>query len=95
MGLAGFLLLVLALGSITGHAINLFRRAQNETHERLGAAVWVATIGLMINGMTAVVFSSLTFGWLFFWLAGSVVTMSQRITPAALPVGPLELTPAS
>jgi O-antigen ligase len=93
MGLVGVLLLVLALGSITGHALNLLRRAQNETQERMGAAIWLATIGLMINGMTAVVFSSLTFGWLFFWLAGAVVTMSQKVTPAALPVRALELTP--
>jgi hypothetical protein len=95
MGLAGFILLVLALGSITGHAINLFHRAQNETQERMGAAIWVATIGLMINGMTAVVFSSITFGWLFFWLAGSVVTMSQKVTPATVPVRALELTPVA
>jgi hypothetical protein len=49
----------------------------------------------MINGMTAVVFSSITFGWLFFWLAGSVVTMSQRVTPARSPVRALELTPVA
>ena len=95
MGLAGFLLLVLALGSITGHAINLFHWAQNETQERMGAVIWLAAIGLMINGMTAVVFSSITFGWLFFWLAGSVVTMSQRVTPATSPVRALELTPVA
>jgi O-antigen ligase len=95
MGLVGVLLLVLALGSITGHALNLLRRAQNETQERMGAAIWLATIGLMINGMTAVVFSSITFGWLFFWLAGAVVTMSQKVTPVALPVRALELTPVA
>ena len=93
MGLAGFVLLVLALGSITGHALNLFHRAQNETQERMGATIWVATIGLMINGMTAVVFSSITFGWLFFWLAGAVVTMSQKVSPATSAVRALELAP--
>ena len=93
MGLAGFVLLVLALGSITGHALNLFHRAQNETQERMGATIWVATIGLMINGMTAVVFSSITFGWLFFWLAGAVVTMSQKVSPATSTVRALELAP--
>jgi O-antigen ligase len=92
MGLVGVGLLVLALGSITGHALNLLRRGENETHKRMGAAIWLATIGLMINGLTAVVFSSITFGWLFFWLAGSVVTMSQRVTPAMAPVRQLELT---
>lgn len=95
LGLAGVTLLVLALGSITGHAINLFHRAQDDTQRRMGASIWVATIGLMINGMTAVVFSSITFGWLFFWLAGAVVTMSQRVTPATYPARALELTPVA
>ena len=95
MGLIGVLLLVLALGSITGHALNLFHRAQNETQRRIGASIWLATIGLMINGMTAVVFSSITFAWLFFWLAGAVVTMSQRVTPGIHPAPALELTPVA
>jgi len=94
MGLVGVTLLVLALGSIIGHALNLFQRAENETQERIGAAIWLATIGLMINGMTAVVFSSITFGWLFFWLAGAVVTVSQKVSPAS-PVRSLELTPVA
>jgi O-antigen ligase len=95
MGIAGVLLLVLALGSITGHALNLFHRAENETQSRIGASIWLATVGLMINGMTAVVFSSITFGWLFFWLAGAVVTMSQRVTPSSYPARTLELTPVA
>jgi hypothetical protein len=95
MGLAGVTLLLLALGSITGHALNLFHRAENETQRRMGAAIWLATIGLMINGMTAVVFSSITFGWLFFWLAGAVVSMSQRVTPHVVPVRELELNPVA
>jgi len=95
MGLAGVTLLLLALGSITGHALNLFHRAENETQRRMGAAIWLATIGLMINGMTAVVFSSITFGWLFFWLAGAVVSMSQRVTPHIVPVRELELNPVA
>jgi hypothetical protein len=95
MGLTGVTLLVLALGSITGHALNLFRRAEDDSQQRMGATIWLATIGLMINGMTAVVFSSITFGWLFFWLAGAVVTVSQQVTPAHSPVRSLELTPVA
>ena len=95
MGLLGVTLLLLVLGSITGHALNLFHRAENDTQQRMGASIWVATIGLMINGMTAVVFSSITFAWLFFWLAGAVVTMSQKVTPAVSPVRALELTPVA
>ena len=78
-----------------GHALNLFHRGENATQQRMGAAIWVATIGLMINGMTAVVFSSIIFAWLFFWLAGAVVTMSQRVTPVVSSVRALELTPVA
>jgi O-antigen ligase len=95
MGILGVGLLVLALCSITGHALNLFHRAGNETQRRMGAAIWLATIGLMINGMTAVVFSSITFGWLFFWLAGAVVTMSQKVTSPTGTVRALGITPAA
>ena len=95
MGLIGVTLLLLVLGSVMGHALNLFHRGENATQQRMGAAIWVATIGLMINGMTAVVFSSIIFAWLFFWLAGAVVTMSQRVTPVVSSVRALELTPVA
>ena len=89
MGLAGVLLLVLILGSIMGHALNLLRNGITEAERRMGTVIWLAAIGLAINGMTAVVFNSITFGWLFFWLAGAVVTRSQWVTaPAAVPALP-------
>lgn len=83
MGLAGVLLLVLVLGSIMGHALNLLRNGISEAERRMGTVIWLAAIGLAINGMTAVVFNSITLGWLFFWLAGAVVTRSQALTAAA------------
>lgn len=90
LGIGGIGLLILALGSITGHALNLLRVGDSDTQKKMAAAMWLATIGLMINGMTAVVFSSITFGWLFFWLAGALVTVSQRASAPALASG-LEL----
>ena len=83
MGLAGVLLLVLVLGSIMGHALNLLRNGVSQVERRMGTAIWLAAIGLAINGMTAVVFNSITLGWLFFWLAGAVVTRSQWVTARA------------
>ena len=83
MGVAGVLLLVLVLGSIMGHALNLCRNGVTDAEQRMGTAIWLAAIGLSINGMTAVVFNSITLGWLFFWLAGAVVTRSQWVTARA------------
>jgi O-antigen ligase len=83
MGLAGVLLLVLTIGSIMGHSMNLLRNGITEAERRMGTAILLAAIGLAINGMTAVVFNSITLGWLFFWLAGAVVTRSQLVTAPA------------
>jgi len=86
MGIVGISLLVLMFGSFIAHSYNLFRRGTSEPQRRMGATIWLATIGLAINGMTAVVFNSLILGWLFFWLAGAVVSQSQRLTaPAPAP----------
>ncbi len=94
MGVAGVLLLILALGAIMGHAMNLLRNGVSEAEQRMGVALWLAAIGLAINGMTAVVFNSITLGWLFFWLAGAVVTRSQRVAVSAPALTELRLATA-
>ena len=91
MGVAGVGLLILALGSIMGHAMNLLRNGTTEAERRMGTALWLAAIGLAINGMTAVVFNSITLGWLFFWLAGAVVTRSQQARASESPLPELRL----
>jgi hypothetical protein len=60
----------------------------------MGITLWLATVGIAINGITAVVFNSIAFGWLFFWLAGAMVTVSElrsassiATTREPLPVG--------
>lgn len=78
LGLAGLLLLWLILGTIAGSAMSLVRHARSGSEWRAGMTVFLATIGLVLNGMTAVVFNSLMLGWMFFWLAGAVVTLAQR-----------------
>jgi O-antigen ligase len=93
MGVAGVVLLVLSLGSIMGHSLNLLRNGDTEAKRRMGTALWLAAIGLAINGMTAVVFNSITLGWLFFWLAGAVVTQSQRAAVAEPAIPELRLAP--
>ena len=95
MGIAGVVLLVFVLGSIVGHALNLLRNGVTTAERRMGTAIWLAAIGLAINGMTAVVFNSITLGWLFFWLAGAVVTRSQWVTSRATAAASPELVLAT
>jgi O-antigen ligase len=79
MGIAGLSLLILILSSIGNAAMRVYRNGRTAAEQRMGITIWLATIGIAINGMTAVVFNSVTFGWLFFWLAGSMVTVAQRL----------------
>jgi O-antigen ligase len=91
MGLFGILFLIFTFGGIIGHAFNLFRHGTTDTQRQMGAIIWLAAIGLAINGMTAVVFNAITLGWLFFWLAGAVVTVSQRVAIPEPSMAELEL----
>jgi O-antigen ligase len=93
LGLAGLTLLIVVLGSIAGHALTVFRQSENGSSRLVGLSIWLATLGIVVNGMTAVVFNSIVFGWLYFWLAGSIVTLSERLRVATGSEHQLELTP--
>jgi O-antigen ligase len=95
MGVLGIGLLVLSIGSILGHSMALYQNATNNSQRRMGAAMWLATVGLVLNGMTAVVFNSPILAYLFFWLAGAVVTSSQRVAVDRHAAQPLLLRPVS
>ena len=93
MGVLGVGLLILSIGSILSHSMSLFRGATSDSQRRMGAAMWLATIGLILNGMTAVVFNSPIVAYLFFWLAGATVTSSQRTAADRLDAHSLVLEP--
>ena len=94
MGVLGLFFFVFALSGIIANAFNLFRQGATESERKMGAVIWLAAIGLAINGMTAVVFNAITLGWLFFWLAGCVVTLSQRAPQESPALGELRLQTA-
>jgi uncharacterized protein involved in exopolysaccharide biosynthesis len=79
MGALGLALLVCTLVAIGRSGLRLYRRGSTYAQQRMGITLWLAAIGISINGITAVVFNSITLGWLFFWLAGAVVTASQAL----------------
>jgi O-antigen ligase len=97
MGVAGISLFVLIFCSLGASAIRLYKNGTTLAEQRMGITIWLAVIGIALNGNTAVVFNSIALGWIFFWLAGSVVTVSER-TRALLPqpvpaAAPLDLNP--
>ena len=79
MGALGLSLLILTLAAIGRSGLKLYRAGVNYAERRMGITLWLAAIGIAINGITAVVFNSITLGWLFFWLAGAVVTVAQTL----------------
>ncbi|MEP6506613.1 MAG: O-antigen ligase family protein [Gemmatimonadales bacterium] len=85
MGALGLSLLVLSLVAIGRTGFQLYRRGVSMAQQRMGITLWLAAIGIAINGITAVVFSSITLGWLFFWLAGAAVTAAQSLPVTAEP----------
>jgi len=79
MGVAGLALFIAILAALGASAMKLYRRGVTEAQQRIGMTLWLATVGIAINGITAVVFNSITLGWLFFWLAGAAVTVAERL----------------
>lgn len=77
MGIAGILFFVMTLGAIGNSAMRLYRHGKTLAEQRMGMTLWLATVGIAINGITAVVFNSIALGWIFFWLAGAAVTVSE------------------
>lgn len=78
LGIPAFLLHIAALIGI-GHAGWLAaRRGRTPARQRLGLAVFVLTIAIFINGTTAVLYNSNFLAYVYFWLAGSAVTVARE-----------------
>ncbi len=85
MGVAGLGFLILILGALGGVGMRLYRSSATLTQQRMGITLVLAVAGIGINGATAVVFNSITLGWLFFWLAGAAVTVAARLQHGVSP----------
>ncbi|MDP9176475.1 MAG: hypothetical protein M3O61_02225, partial [Gemmatimonadota bacterium] len=94
MGLAGLALLVLILIFVARSAMRLYRHGATPAQQRIGITLWLATVGIAINGVTAVIFNSIALGWLFFWLAGAAVSVAEALPRTVRSSAPLELSPA-
>lgn len=97
MGIEGFLALLLVFAGFLVTSFRLAKSATTLNRRLLGNVVLFATIGVMINAMTGVVFNSPVLAYLYFWFAGTSVSVAQLEWPAkCVPasVRPLELTTA-
>jgi hypothetical protein len=94
MGVLGLGFFIMTLATIGNSAMRLFKYGESLAEQRLGITIWLATIGIAINGVTTVAFNSITLGWLFFWLAGAAVTVSEQRAAAAVEADRITSSPS-
>jgi hypothetical protein len=92
-GLIAHIAIYLGIGFAS---LKVARYGSTQMRRVLGTVVLVATVGVMLNAATAVVFNALTLSYLYFWFAGTIVTIAQQETaPSRVRASaPLELAPA-
>ena len=79
LGLFGLLAQLGALLTLLAAAWFYARKAATDGQRRVGVVLSLATLGILMNGATSLVFSSIFLAYAYFWLAGSVVTNSERL----------------
>jgi O-antigen ligase len=78
LGLVGLILHLAVFAAILGAAWHLFKNGDRTTRS-FGIVLLLATLGILVNAWTAVVFNSTVLAYIYFWLAGAAITERQRI----------------
>jgi hypothetical protein len=79
LGLAGLLAFLAMLGSVFVISWRSAWIAATETQRRFFAVVALTTLGIFLNGVTSMVFSSNVLAYVFFLCAGAAMTVSQNL----------------
>lgn len=82
LGLLGLLAFVAMLGTILARSWRSVWIAPTDNERRFFAVIALATLGIFLNGLTSVVFSSNVFAYVYFLCAGAAMTAAQLIRPA-------------
>lgn len=77
-GVLGLLLVLGTLGSFLRAGARLRHTGRSESERALGMTVLLATLGIVLYGMTSVIFGDPIVSYLLFWFAGAAVTLAQR-----------------
>ena len=85
LGVAGIAAFVAVLVTILAVAWRTAWANVSDTQRRVAAVVALTTIGIMINGVTSFVFSSNLLAYVFFWVAGAMVTLAQQLRSSRAP----------
>ena len=83
LGLAGLLAFMVMLGSILAISWRSVWIAPTESERRFFAVVALTSIGISLNGVTSVVFSSNLLAYVFFLCAGAAMTAAHELRPGS------------
>lgn len=84
LGVVGLAVHLSALLLVLSYAYRTFRIAVDPSVGRFAAVVGLCTVGILLNGATSLVFSSTFLAYVYFLLAGALVTTAQQQEQLAL-----------
>lgn len=79
LGLPGAIAVVGTLVAFLAAGVRLSRWGETENQRAMGVTVALATLGVVVYGMTAVMLTDPLIAYLLFWFGGTAVTLSQRV----------------
>jgi hypothetical protein len=79
MGVIGVSILIASLIALGASGVRLLRRGLTDTQRGIGMMVALAALGIALDGMTGALFNNPIVAYLFFWYAGTAVTLVQRV----------------
>ena len=88
LGIAGLAALITILAGIIARAWRTAWDGVTDANRQFGTVIFVAAIGILGNGLTSIVFSSNVLAYVFFWMAGALVTVSESALPSAVQTRP-------
>lgn len=86
LGIVGLAALITIFAAILARAWRTAWDGLTDANRQFGTVVFVAAIGILGNGMTSIVFSSNVLAYVFFWMAGALVTVSESTLRRAVSV---------
>ena len=85
LGIVGLAALITIFAGIIARAWRTAWDGASDANRQFGTVVFITAIGILGNGLTSIVFSSNVLAYLFFWMAGALVTVSESALSRSLP----------
>ncbi len=77
LGIAGLAALMTIFAGIIARAWRTAWDGVTDANRQFGMVIFITAIGILGNGLTSIVFSSNVLAYLFLWMAGALVTVSE------------------